>query len=209
MSLTAIVALLQSALMLLTLAQSAPNLPQSFRDNATAVAHQAISQATLALASNVQTSGTPAVPTPAPVQYQPPVPTQTNPAPVPAPEPSSPVPTQISIQSNVCNLASSNLKTEYILDEDHLLANGNIDGRIFMNAYILDQEGRNYFTSNPSPTMTITTSNHSNDKVINGSGATGPCGFHYPYQFYATERGTYTITYSVLGLTTSVTIVVK
>ena len=51
MSLTTIVALLQSALLLLTLAQSGTNLPQSFRDNATSVAQQAISEATLALSS--------------------------------------------------------------------------------------------------------------------------------------------------------------
>ncbi len=56
MSLTAIVALLQSALLLLTAAQSATNLPQSFRDNAIAVAQQAISQATLSLSSQATTS---------------------------------------------------------------------------------------------------------------------------------------------------------
>ncbi len=209
MSLTAIVALLQSALMLLTLAQSAPNLPQSFRDHASAVANQAISQATAALASNM------AAPLPQ-QQVTPPNPTQPTPAPTPqgpvqpvATIPVAPTPAQISLQSNVCNLTNSNLKTEYILDEDHLLANGNIDGRIFMNAYVLDQEGRNYYTNNPSATMTITTSNHSNDKVLNGSGNTGPCGYHYSYEFYTAERGTYTITYLVLGLTKSVTIVVK
>jgi hypothetical protein len=38
--------------MLLTLAQSSPNLPQSLRDNAVTVAQQAISQATLELSSS-------------------------------------------------------------------------------------------------------------------------------------------------------------
>ena len=60
MSLTTIVALLQSALLLLTAVQSGTNLPQSFRDNATEVAHQAISEATLALTSSQTTiSSTP------------------------------------------------------------------------------------------------------------------------------------------------------
>ena len=45
--------------------------------------------------------------------------------------------------------------------------------------------------------MIITTSNHSNDKTISGSGNTGPCGYYYPYEFYVTQTGTYTITYSV------------
>ena len=57
--------------------------------------------------------------------------------------------------------------------------------------------------------MTITTSNHSNDKTLTGSGVTGPCGNYYPYEFYATEKGTYTITYSALGLSKSVTITVN
>lgn len=67
MTLTAIVALLQSAVLLLTLAQTAPNLPQSFRDNAMAVAQNAITQATTALASGATPSSSvpsaPATPT--------------------------------------------------------------------------------------------------------------------------------------------------
>ena len=59
MAVTAVVSLLQGALLLLSLAQSAPNLPQSFRDNATAVAQQAISQATLALSSSQGSATTP------------------------------------------------------------------------------------------------------------------------------------------------------
>ena len=45
------------------------------------------------------------------------------------------VPFDISIQNQVCNLSQTNLKNEYQLYD--LLQNGNIDGRIFMNAYIL------------------------------------------------------------------------
>ena len=116
-------------------------------------------------------------------------------------------PAEISVQSSVCNLAATNLKTDYVLAD--LLQNGNTDGRIFMNAYILDASSRNYYDSNPPVTMTITTSNHSNDKTINGSGNTGPCGYYYPYEFYATEKGTYTITYSALGISKSVTISVN
>lgn len=116
-------------------------------------------------------------------------------------------PAEISVQSSVCNLAATNLKTDYVLSD--LLQNGNTDGRIFMNAYILDASSRNYYESNPPATMTITTSNQSNDKTINGSGNTGPCGYYYPYEFYATETGTYTITYSALGLSKSVTITVN
>ena len=60
MSTSAIIALLQSALMLLSLAQSTPNLSQSFRDNAVSVAKNAINQATAAIASTstaaIQTS---------------------------------------------------------------------------------------------------------------------------------------------------------
>lgn len=120
----------------------------------------------------------------------------------------SQTPTEISIQGQVCNLSQTNLKTEYLLD--NLLANGNIDGRIFMNAYILSaNQGKNYYESNPVAVMTITTSDKSNDKVLNGSGNTGPCGFHYPYQFYVTERGTYSITYSVLGLSKTITLNIK
>lgn len=115
---------------------------------------------------------------------------------------------EISIQSQVCNLSQTNLKTEYLLD--NLLANGNIDGRIFMNAYVLSaNQGKNFYESNPTAVMTITTSDKSNDKVLNGSGATSPCGFYYPYAFYTTQKGTYTITYSALGLSKSVTINVK
>ena len=75
-----------------------------------------------------------------------------------------------------------------------------------MNAYILKNLGQNYYTSNPSAKMIITTSNHSNDKTINGSGNTGPCGYHYSYEFYATQTGTYTITYSVPEFNLSKTI---
>ena len=78
-----------------------------------------------------------------------------------------------------------------------------------MNAYILKSLGQNYYTSNPSAKMTITTSNHSNDKTINGSGNTGPCGYHYPYEFYATQTGTYTITYSVPEFNLSKTIILN
>jgi len=116
-------------------------------------------------------------------------------------------PAQITVQSQVCNLATTNLKTDYVLAD--LLQNGNTDGRIFMNAYILDAADRNYYDSNPPATMTITTSNHTNDKTISGSGNTGPCGYYYPYEFYVTEKGIYTITYSALGLSKSVTITVK
>lgn len=52
MTLSVVAALLQSALLLLSAAQSTPNLPQSFRDNASVVAQEAISAATAALASN-------------------------------------------------------------------------------------------------------------------------------------------------------------
>ena len=51
MSLASAVVLLQTALSLLTLVSSNPSLPQSMRDNATAVAQQAISEAHAALAS--------------------------------------------------------------------------------------------------------------------------------------------------------------
>ena len=78
-----------------------------------------------------------------------------------------------------------------------------------MNAYILDALDKNYYDSNPPATMTITTSDHSNDKTINGSGNTGPCGYYYPYEFYTTEKGVYTITYSALGLSKFVTITVR
>jgi len=136
--------------------------------------------------------------------------TQTAPAPTPTPATTpittvnEPVPTEISIQNQVCNLSQTNLKTEYQLYD--LLQNGNTDGRIFMNAYILKNLGQNYYPSNPSAKMTITTSNHSNDKTINGSGNTGPCGYYYPYEFYATQTGTYTITYSVPEFNLSKTI---
>ncbi len=208
MSLTAIIALLQSALLLIAMAQSTPNLPQSFRDNAIAVAQQAISQANLSLASGsltpTQTVPGTAVPSQIPVQVPPAQSHPTSPS-----VPTGPTPKQISIQSNVCNLSGTNLKTEYVLSD--LLQNGNIDGRIFMNAYVLDQEGRNYFSNNPPYSMTITTSDHSNDQTTNGSGSTGPCGYHYSYAFYATRMGTYTVTYSipVLNLSKAVTITVK
>jgi hypothetical protein len=51
MSLASAVVLLQTALSLLTLVNSNPSPPQSMRDNATAVAQQAISEAHTALAS--------------------------------------------------------------------------------------------------------------------------------------------------------------
>jgi hypothetical protein len=51
MSLASVVALLHAALMLLTLAQSSPNLPQSLRDQAVQTAQQAISQATVAISN--------------------------------------------------------------------------------------------------------------------------------------------------------------
>ena len=51
MSLASAVVLLQTALSLLTLVNSNPSLPQSMRDNATAVAQHAISEAHAALAS--------------------------------------------------------------------------------------------------------------------------------------------------------------
>ena len=51
MSLTSAVVLLQTALSLLTLVNSNPSLPQSMRDNATAVAQHAISEAHATLAS--------------------------------------------------------------------------------------------------------------------------------------------------------------
>ena len=51
MSLASAVVLLQTALSLLTLVNANPSLPQSMRDNATAVAQQAISEAHAALAS--------------------------------------------------------------------------------------------------------------------------------------------------------------
>ena len=51
MSLTSAVVLLQTALSLLTLVNANPSLPQSMRDNATAVAQHAISEAHAALAS--------------------------------------------------------------------------------------------------------------------------------------------------------------
>lgn len=113
-------------------------------------------------------------------------------------------PTEISIQGSICNLIQTNLKTEYQLYD--LLQNGNINGRIFMDAYILNQHGQNYYNNNPTAVMTIITSDHLNDKTLNGSGSAGPCGFHYSYQFYATQAGTYTITYSVPTFNISKTI---
>jgi len=156
--------------------------------------------------------------TPEPVQITTPPPTQApitptstqvsspQPAPEPTPTPtiSEPVPAEISIQNQVCNLSQTNLKTEYQLYD--LLQNSNIDGRIFLNAYVLNNSGQNYYNSNPPVVMTITTSNHSNDKTLNGSGNTGPCGYYYPYEFYAMQAGTYTITYSVPAFNLSKTI---
>ena len=116
-------------------------------------------------------------------------------------------PTEISIQSSVCNLSHTNLKTEYKLSD--LLSNGNTDGRIWMDAYILNQRGQNYYNDNPDALMIITTSDHSNDQTSNGSGVVGGCGFEYQYAFYTTKPGTYTINYSALGLNKSVTITVQ
>jgi hypothetical protein len=48
--------LLQSALLLLTMAQSTPNLSQSFQANAVSVAHQAIAEATAALTASSTSS---------------------------------------------------------------------------------------------------------------------------------------------------------
>ena len=56
MSLAAVVALLQAALMLLTLVQAHPELGQSVRDNALQISQQAIVQATAALAASPPTS---------------------------------------------------------------------------------------------------------------------------------------------------------
>lgn len=158
------------------------------------------------------------VPIYTPAQTPPPAPTpspqpqaESSPSPTPAPTPTSsgPIASAISLQNQVCNLSQTNLKTEYHLSD--LLQNGNTDGRIVMNAYILDQNGQNYYASNPPASITITTSDHSNDKTLNGSGNTGPCGYYYPYDFYATQAGTYTITYSVpsLNLSKAITITVK
>lgn len=61
MSTTAIGALLQSALLLLTMAQSTPDLPQGFQTNAVSVAEQAIAEATAALSASSTNS---VVPTP-------------------------------------------------------------------------------------------------------------------------------------------------
>ena len=58
MSISAITALLQSALLLLTMAQSTPSLSQSFRDNAVSVAQEAITEATAALAASSTSSVT-------------------------------------------------------------------------------------------------------------------------------------------------------
>lgn len=57
MSLVSIVALLQAALMLLSLVQSHPELPQSVRDNAVRVAQNAITTATTEMGSRAEDSG--------------------------------------------------------------------------------------------------------------------------------------------------------
>jgi hypothetical protein len=78
MLLSSIVTLLQSALLLLTLAQNTPTLPQSFRDNATIIAQQAINEATVALSSQSAVGNlTHAAPTAAPVTGNPPTNTST------------------------------------------------------------------------------------------------------------------------------------
>lgn len=207
MNLSSVLVLLQLALSLLTNpnVQSDPQARQqalSFANQAIVIATEAVKQLPAAQSNNTPAQpASPIVQTPSQMPTAPTEPAIANAA------PNYPVPTEISIQSNVCNLAATNLKTEYALE--NLLSNGNTDGRIFMNAYVLDQHGSNYYPSNPPDVMKITTSNGSNDKTLNGSGNTGQCGFHYPYQFYTTERGTFTITYSVLGLTKSVTVTVK
>jgi peptidoglycan hydrolase-like protein with peptidoglycan-binding domain len=159
---------------------------------------QQITQQTQTLQQIQQNTGS--APTPVP---------SAAPTPVPSLASHSPAAADISIQSSTCNLSQTNLKTEYILSE--LLQNGNTDGRIFMNAYILNQNGQNFYSSNPSAQMIITTSDHSNDKTLNGSGNASPCGFYYPYEFYATQAGTYTITYSVptFNLLKTITINIK
>lgn len=160
--------------------------------------------------NRVATNQSALAPTPAstqtyPSQTQSPQPVPTTPAVVS----NNPIASEISVQSSVCNLANTNLKSEYVLAD--LLQQGNIDGRIWMNAFVLDQQRRNFYNSHPSPTMIITTSDHSNDQTLNGSPVTGPCGFYYGYQFYATKIGTYTITYSIptLNLSKTVTITIK
>lgn len=166
---------------------------------------KALNPQSVSPAQNVQSGSTTAPATPQTTATQ-----QNTPASTVTQNPTdfSQIPKEISIQSQVCNLSQTNLKTEYLLD--NLLEDGNIDGRIFMNAYILSaNQGKNYFESNPAAVMTITTSDKSNDKVLNGSGNTGPCGFYYPYAFYTTQKGTYTVTYSALGLSKSVTIIVR
>lgn len=157
-------------------------------------------------------------PNPIQVTYTPPTntpasPTQTNIVVEQKPEVSEPVvipvdkPKQLSIRRGTpCQME---VKTEYNLED--LLQNGNIDGRIFMNAYLLDSEGRNFYNTNPAPVMTITTSDNSNNKTLNGSGNTGPCGYYYPFEFYAVVPGNYSITYSVsvFNLSKTLNIVVK
>jgi hypothetical protein len=61
MTIAAVVTLLQTALLLLNLSQSTPNLPQATRDYAAQVANQAIQQATLALSTSGSLSTAPTV----------------------------------------------------------------------------------------------------------------------------------------------------
>lgn len=186
----------------------------------TVISPNQIPAPTPATTINPSIAQTPIFPAPTPVYtpIQNPSPTppitpqqqvQPAPSPTPAPPPSGPIASAISIQNQVCNFSQTNLKTEYYLAD--LLQNGNTDGRIFMNAYILDQNGQNYYGNNPTAAMTITTSDHSNNKTLNGSGNTSSCGYYYPYEFYTTQAGTYTIMYSVpsLNLSKTVTITVK
>ena len=77
-----------------------------------------------------------------------------------------------------------------------------------MNAHVVNVQGQNYYSSNPSSVMTITTSDHSNDKTLNGSGNTGPCGYYYPYEFYSTSAGTYSITFSIPSFNLSKTVTI-
>lgn len=59
MPLTAVISLLQTALVLLTLVSGHPEISQSLRDATTQVAQQAITQATLALSDNTGSSYSP------------------------------------------------------------------------------------------------------------------------------------------------------
>ena len=101
MSLAAIVSLLSSALLLLQLVAANPALPQSFRDNANAVAQNAIQQATQILAT--QSTRTP-LPSATPTAPQ-------SGASIPVPDPIiqpsiEPAPTSITSSPKPATLAS-------------------------------------------------------------------------------------------------------